>query len=375
VRSKEDVERYGGKQINEVKIDIKGFPHIEKIQREKVAIEAMLAAGEQAIKKVKSIEGYGDILYASKEMEDVLKRAEKAASSDASIIILGETGVGKEAVARLIHKRSKVSKGPFVDLNCGGLPKGLLESELFGHKRGAFSGAITDKPGLVETADNGTLFLDEIGDMPLEMQAKFLRFLQTGEFRRLSETKNRKAKVRIIAATNKDLEEEVKRGNFRKDLWYRISVVQILIPPLRKRKEDIEILAKHFLKLQNQKEPKKRDKILSQEAIAKLKSYNWPGNVRELENVIKNAYIFSEGNEIKDITLREIGEKSDRFKDLVEHFFDDLKSMNVKEILDSVKKQWYIQAIKLANGNKTQAARNLGINPRTFRKQCEALGL
>ncbi len=232
------------------------------------------------------------IIGKSPAMESVYKYLLQVAPSLAPVVITGETGTGKELVARLIHKHSK-RKGAFVAINCSAFPETLIESELFGYVKGAFSGAIKDKKGLVEEADKGTLFLDEVGDLSMLMQTKLLRFLQEGEFRPVGSTKAKRADVRIIAATNKDLEELIKQGKFREDLYYRLNVIKIYLPPLRKRKEDIPLLAHYFLKkyaeLNN-----KTIKGFSERAMSELLSRSWPGNVRELENVIERAVIVSQ---------------------------------------------------------------------------------
>ncbi|MDL1970656.1 MAG: sigma-54 dependent transcriptional regulator [Candidatus Desulfofervidaceae bacterium] len=232
------------------------------------------------------------IIGKSPAMQSVYKYLLQVAPSLAPVVITGETGTGKELVARLIHKYSK-RKGPFVAINCSAFPETLIESELFGHVKGAFSGAIRDKRGLVEEADNGTLFLDEVGDLSMLMQTKFLRFLQEGEFRPVGSTKAKRADVRIIAATNKDLEELIKQDKFREDLYYRLNVIKIHVPPLRERKEDIPLLAHYFLKkyaeLNN-----KTIKGFSERAMSELLSRSWPGNVRQLENVIERAVIVSQ---------------------------------------------------------------------------------
>ena len=230
------------------------------------------------------------IIGKSKPMRDVFEVISLSAPSDATILILGESGTGKELIANAIHQNSFRKDKPFVKINCAALPENLLESELFGHEKGSFTGAIAKRQGRFELANSGTLFLDEIGDMTSSTQAKILRVLQEGEFESVGSDKTIKVDVRIIAATNKDLELEVEEGNFRKDLFFRLSVVPITLPPLRKRKVDIPLLAKHFLK----KYAEKNNRLISDftpAATDKLMRYDWPGNVRELENLIERTVI------------------------------------------------------------------------------------
>lgn len=238
----------------------------------------------------------GDIIIGrSPAMQDVYKLIGRVATADAPVLITGESGVGKEVVSNAIHQFSRRTKGEYVAINCAAIPSNLLESELFGHEKGAFTGAVTQRIGRFEQCDGGTLFLDEIGEMPLEVQSKLLRVLQTGEFSRVGGNQNLQSDVRILAATNRRLEEEVEVGNFREDLFYRLNVVRIHIPPLRKRTEDIRLLAEFFLQKQTKK-GKNRQLTLSNEAIAMLESYHWPGNVRELENLLQRAAVLATGN-------------------------------------------------------------------------------
>ncbi len=239
-----------------------------------------------------------DIIAESPVMKSIFKNAEKIAPFDITVLITGESGTGKEVLARFIHKKSKRSKEPFVAINCGAIPHELLESELFGYKKGAFTGANRDKKGLIEEADKGTLFLDEIGELPLDLQVKLLRVLEEGEIRPLGSTKSKKVDIRLIAATNRNLEKLVKEGKFREDLYFRLKVVHFHIPPLRERKEDIVPLAKLFIKKYSKKYgiPEKK---LSEKAIQELISHDWKGNVRELEHLIEKTIIMSEGNSIE----------------------------------------------------------------------------
>ncbi|MBI2447079.1 MAG: sigma-54-dependent Fis family transcriptional regulator, partial [Candidatus Omnitrophica bacterium] len=229
---------------------------------------------------------FEDFIHGDEKMKSVFKLIEKVAPTNSTVLLYGETGTGKELAAKSIHKNSNRKENSFIAVDCGALQDTLLESELFGHERGAFTGAIRDKQGLIEVADSGTLFLDEIGDISPAMQVKLLRFLESGEYRMVGSTRVLKIDVRIIAATNRNLERIVKEGRFREDLYYRLNVVKIEIPPLRERKDDIMPLAEHFLKKYNSSLGR-HIKGISKDAEEKLLSYAWPGNVRELENAIE----------------------------------------------------------------------------------------
>ncbi|MBP2685367.1 MAG: histidine kinase [Deltaproteobacteria bacterium] len=238
-----------------------------------------------------------EILYASRPMEEVVRTADKVKDYDATVLVTGESGTGKELVARLLHFGGRRKGEPFVALNCGAIPETLLESELFGHRRGAFTEAKSDRPGLIEEAAGGTLFLDEIGEFPLPLQTKLLRFLQDGEIRRLGDTETRKVNVRLVAATARDLEREVTGGRFREDLFYRLNVIRIHVPPLRERRDDIPLLASHFLSHYCGKYGK-REMLLSADALEALSGHEWRGNVRELRNVMERCALLASGAEL-----------------------------------------------------------------------------
>ncbi len=248
--------------------------------------------------EIKLEHNFEEIISKSKKFKRVLSQVEQVAATDATVLIQGESGTGKELVARAIHNLSNRKKSAMVKVNCAALPSTLIESELFGHEKGAFTGALQQKIGRFELADNGTIFLDEIGELPLELQSKLLRILQENEFERIGNSKTTKIDVRVIAATNKDLKKEIEKGNFREDLFYRLNVFPIEVCPLRERKEDIPILVKHFLLKYGNKFGKKIDSI-SSENINLLTNYSWPGNVRELENVIERAAIITKGNKLQ----------------------------------------------------------------------------
>lgn len=289
------------------------------------------------------------IIGRSPAMQDVYKLIGRVARADAPVLITGESGVGKEVVSNAIHKFSRRSKEEYVAINCAAIPSNLLESELFGHEKGAFTGAVSQRVGRFEQCDNGTLFLDEIGDMPLEVQSKLLRVLQSGEFSRVGGNTTLHSDVRILAATNKRLEEEVENGTFREDLFYRLNVVRIHIPPLRRRVEDVSQLAEHFLRRQTEK-GKSRPMKFSTDAIGVLEGYHWPGNVRELENLVERACVLASGNVLLpgDLPMDQASEENAESSSL---------ARAARRILTSAGKQ-NVSAIELATREIVQAALN-----------------
>ncbi|MEO2065376.1 MAG: sigma-54 dependent transcriptional regulator, partial [Desulfurobacteriaceae bacterium] len=274
----------------------------------------------------------GEVVGSSKKMQEIFKLVGKVARSSITVLITGESGTGKEVIARAIHRYSDRKDKPFVAVNCAALPPNLLEAELFGYEKGAFTGALSSRRGLFEQADGGTIFLDEIGELPLELQAKLLRVLQDKEIRRIGSERTKKVDVRIVAATNRDLEEEVRRGKFREDLYFRLNVVKVEIPPLRERKEDVIPLAYHFIrKFSN--EFKLPLKELSEEAVDFLMAYHFPGNVRELENMILRAMVLSSSDYItaSDLkgSVREGGTPS--FEEAIRSFIQRVFTVEQKE--------------------------------------------
>jgi transcriptional regulator with GAF, ATPase, and Fis domain len=263
----------------------------EKIQRLQEQLELECSYLREEVQEARS---FGDIVGESDALKSVLKQVEMVAPTEAGVIIFGESGTGKELIAREIHKRSSRGDRPLIKVNCAAISNGLYESEFFGHVKGAFSGALKDRPGRFEAADGGTLFLDEIGEIPLDLQSKLLRVLQEGQYERVGEEVTRQVDVRIIAATNRDLKMDVAKGHFRQDLYYRLNVFPIEVAPLRLRKDDIPLLAEHFLSL-IQKRGKHALPRLSSANHNRLQAYDWPGNVRELQNVIERAVITSQG--------------------------------------------------------------------------------
>jgi len=286
---------------------------------------------------------YGKIIGRSKKIKAIKELIEKVAPMDTTVLITGETGTGKELVARRIHEMSPRSHKPFVAVNISAFPDTLIESELFGYEKGAFTGASSQKPGLFEIADGGTLFIDEIGELSKPLQAKLLRVLQDRKITRLGGTREIELDVRIICATNRNLEKEIEKGNFREDLYYRIAVFPIHLPPLRERIEDIPLLVEHILRRLGHKEG------IEDDALKKLMSYDWPGNVRELENVLERAMILSGRGIIKEehVVLKQIKEKE-----------DIPKGMSLEEL----EKKLIIKALQESGGNRKKAAELLGIS-------------
>jgi DNA-binding NtrC family response regulator len=262
----------------------------EEIERLKAQLELENTYLQEEVKEAKE---FGDIIGKSPALRQLIHRVETVARTDANVLILGETGTGKELVAREIHKHSRRCERPLIRVNCASIPRELYESEFFGHARGAFTGALRDRAGRFEAANGGTLLLDEVGEIPLELQSKFLRVLQEGQYERVGEERTRNVDVRIIAATNRNLQMEVQAGRFRQDLYYRLNVFPVEVAPLRKRKEDIPLLAAHFLDKAARK-LKVRPARLTQAHLAQLQGYDWPGNVRELQNRIERALILAE---------------------------------------------------------------------------------
>ena len=308
---------------------------------------------------------YNGIIGKSPSMQNVFKIIDKLKDVDTNVVITGESGTGKELVARAIHYSGKRRKERFVEVNCAAIPEGLLESELFGHKKGSFTGAIKDEKGKFEFADNGTVFLDEIGDIPFALQAKLLRVLQEKEYTPVGSNEKKKLNIRIISATNKDLRAMVKEGEFRQDLYFRLNVIEINLPPLRDRKQDLPLLFNHFIKLHN-KELNKEIKGLSKEAERILFNYNYPGNVRELSNIFEYAMVLSNDAIIEYDDLPEEVKRhktSNTIKDSV--FAEDIIGLKLKEIEKIV-----IKASLIRNGGHRKAtAEMLGISEKGLRNK------
>ncbi len=326
--------------------------------------------------EVERLEGKDGIIGKSKALAEIMNDVHKVASSNAGVLILGETGTGKEGIARAIHRASHFSTGPFVDINCGAIPETLQESELFGYKKGAFTGATESRPGKLELAEGGTLFLDEVAEMSLATQAKLLRFLQERSFERVGDTRKIEVHTRVIAATNQDIKALLKNNKFREDLYYRLAVFPIEMPPLRERKEDIPLLCNHFLS-KYESELKKQVTSISDEALQCLQDYSWPGNIRQLENTIYRAMITTSYDSIDIDCLSE---------DILEDTNVDEKPVPKSEEpsdspIDSVTpfhdvvKQTLQQALKKTEGHIPKAAKALSISRSTFYRMLKKYNL
>jgi transcriptional regulator with GAF, ATPase, and Fis domain len=313
--------------------------------------------------EIKIHHNFKNIIGHSDALKKVFYQIEQVADTDATVLILGESGTGKELIARAIHNISDRNDRPLVKVNCSAIPANLIESEFFGHEKGAFTGAISRKIGRFELADNGTIFLDEIGDLPLELQSKLLRVLQEGEFERLGNPHTIKVNVRIIAATNRNLEKEVVKGQFREDLFYRLNVVPLVAPPLRDRKEDIPLLVKFFVDKFSQKTGKNISSI-SQATMEKFLSYHWPGNVRELENVIERAVILSENHHLYLGQWLQQTTTNQQPSPINPRSLDEVEKLHILKILEST--NWKVSGEK-------GAARLLGINPKTLESRMKKL--
>ncbi len=329
--------------------------------------KSVLGTGEQnqtLVPKTKTLENNA-IVYKSEVMRQLMKMVEKVAPSGATVLVLGESGTGKELVAQQIHQRSNRRDKPFVAINCGALRETLLESELFGHERGAFTGAYARKLGLAEVANGGTLFLDEIGELSPGIQSKLLRFLQEGEIYRVGGKDPIKVDIRLISATNKELEKEVVNGTFREDLFYRINTIMLQTPPLRRRKEDISLLIEHFLS-KGQNAILGRGRHMSDEAMQMVTKYDWPGNIRELQNTCERLQILSEGHTIMPNDLPEHIKNPD-YKAIIEDYDP---TMTIHEL----EKRYILKALNHFDGNKTQAANALGITIKTLYNKLHEYG-
>jgi DNA-binding NtrC family response regulator len=308
-----------------------------------------------------------NIIAGSPKMQEVLATVERVAPTNSTVLLGGESGVGKDLIARVIHEKSRRPSGPFIKINSSAIPENLLESELFGYEKGAFTGAAASKPGKFELADKGTLFLDEIGDVPPATQVKLLRVLQEREFERLGGTRTIKVDVRLLAATNRDLRAALEDGTFREDLYYRLNVVPIDIPPLREHKEDIPGLAALFL-ARIAKDSGRQITAISPAALNLLLSHHWPGNVRELQNVIERACALAAGNELDAADIH-LDTARSRAASASDRFLPDGMTLDQHED-DLIR-----EALKRANGNKSQAARLLGLSRNALRYRLSKIGI
>jgi len=347
-------------KIDEIKLVIKKSLEKKRLERENSRLK----------KELETKYGFGNIIGRSPEIVKVFELIKRVSELKVNILISGESGTGKELVARAIHYSGNRHEGPFVPVNCGAIPENLMESELFGYKKGAFTGAQRDKKGLFEEADRGTIFLDEIGDLPLHLQVKLLRALEGKEIRPLGSTEVVPIDVRVISATNRKLEEEVAAGKFREDLYYRLNVIKIQLPSLRERKVDISPLAIHFM-TRYSREMEKDIRGISPKVLEILENYNYPGNVRELENIIARCVALETSNVIRHETLPQLVSGRD-YLDLDTSF---TSSTSLDTLLGSIEKKMIDKALRSAGGNKTEAAKLLGITLRSFRYRLAKHGM
>jgi len=308
--------------------------------------------------------GNREFVGVSPQISQVLDILSKVIPTRSNILLLGESGTGKGLIAEIVHGNSQRKDKPFISINCSAIPENLLESELFGYRKGAFTGAASDKKGLITMADQGTLFLDEIGDMPMGLQAKVLKVLESGEVLPLGETKSRFVDIRLIAATNKDLEEQIRKGLFREDLYYRLNVIEVMIPPLRERREDVPVLARHFID-RCCRENNKKVAGISDEAMEALVNYPWPGNIRELRNVIERAVVLSGGGEIGTAELPEKVRSHDSLR----------TTRTLKDRLDYYEETIIRETLQTNDWNKEETARQLGVDLATLYRKIKKLGI
>jgi transcriptional regulator with PAS, ATPase and Fis domain len=312
-----------------------------------------------SLKEAVSSRQYGELIGSGASMREVYRRIEKVAATDISVLVSGETGTGKEVVAREIHRRSPRSSGPFVAVNCGAIPESLLESELFGHVKGAFTGAVATRVGKFQAAHGGTLFLDEIGDMPPALQVKILRALQERLVIKVGDNRPEPVDLRVVAATNRVLEDEIRKGNFREDLYYRLNVVAIHLPPLRERGEDLVVIGKYFLQKYS-KEFGAKVRGFTPAALVAMRKYAWPGNIRELENRVKKAVVLADKVLVsaEDLDLR---------PEILEPI------LPLAQAKEEFQKRYINEVLDRNAGNRTKTAKDLGVDPRTIFRHLEKL--
>jgi DNA-binding NtrC family response regulator len=347
--------------MDELKIIVAQGLESRRIQQENVLLK----------KELEEKYGMGNMVGKSKKMLEVYNLIEKIAGTDSTVLVSGESGTGKEIAARAIHFHSRRRERPFVSINCGALPENLLESELFGHVKGSFTGAIANKKGMFEMAEKGTLFLDEVGEMSPWTQVKLLRTLQDKKIRRVGGTEEIPIDVRIIGATNQDLKKRIEEGKFREDLFYRLNVISLEIPPLRKRKEDIPVLINHFLSKYCEKMGRKLKRI-APKVMKIFESYSWPGNVRELENSIERIVAIEERETITESSLPEelLAPQGDQ-----DRSYEIKPGFDLNDTLDEISRTFIQQALQRTSGNLKETAALLGINYRSLRYLIEKLGL
>jgi len=354
-------------KIDEVKIVIK-----QALERRTLKLE-----NQQLKKELGTKYAFDNIIGGAPPMLRIYEMVKRVANTKSSVLITGESGTGKELIARAIHFNGPLKDKPFVTVNCGAIPENLMESEMFGHKKGSFTGAIADKKGLFEVANTGTIFLDELGELPLTMQVKLLRVIQEGTFKRVGGTEDIQVDVRVISATNKVLDNEVKSGNFREDLFYRMNVIQIHCPPLRERKEDITMLANHFLD-KFSKVLGMNVKKIGNEAMDVLRRYHYPGNVRELENIIERTVALEPGNTILPESLPrhllEVQAPTGQL-DANKIEIDDTKGIDLEKLTAEFERTLLTKALQQTGGVKKKAAKLLGISFRSMRYRVDKYSL
>ncbi len=346
---------------DEVRIPIRRALEKRKLERENIALRT----------QIETRYSFQSIIGNSSEIRETFRVMRHAASSESNVFVTGESGTGKELVARAIHSNSVRTRRRFVTVNCGAIPDGLIESELFGHVKGSFTSAVGDKKGLVEEADKGTLFLDEIGELSPPLQVKLLRVLQEGEFTRIGDTQPRRVNVRVIAATNRDLKKAIADKSFREDLYYRLNVIPIELPPLRRRKDDIPLLVNHFIDKHKGKAPEKNITGISKEAMHVLLVYHFPGNVRELENSIEYAIAFTAGPVVqKDDLPKYILEEKKLSQEA-----QKIPIMPLKDAKGQFEKSLIIAALIESSGNISEAARLLNVHRQNLQQKIRLLGI
>ncbi len=351
-------------QVEDLRIIIRNALETRRLRRE----------NQELKRSIEDRGKFGNIVGKSPQMEEIFHFIEKVAPSKAGVLIIGESGTGKELIAQAIHRSSPRSDKPFITINCTAIPENLLESEMFGHQRGSFTGAVANKAGLVEVAHTGTLFLDEVGEIPLSIQAKLLRFLQEHEFRRVGSTDEKKIDVRIIAATNKKLEKEMEAGNFREDLYYRLNVIRIRVPPLRERDEDIPLLIDHFMKKFCAEQGKSIQKVSSL-ALRVLCNYQYPGNVRELENIIERCVTLEQSDQLTAENLPPKLSESSGVSAAAGDLDIPPDGIELDRALSNMERKLITRALEITGGNRSRAARLLGISFRSLRYRLVKLGM
>ena len=350
----------------------------ELVVKRAVEYSSMLQENRSLKDRLKEYEVPQDIITINSEMRSLIGLVKEVAVTDASVLIEGDSGTGKELFARALHRMSARSEGPFIEVNCGAIPHELFESELFGHERGAFTGAVNTKKGKLELAENGTIFLDEIGEMPLDLQVKLLHVLENRQFTRVGGTTFLQSAARVVAATNRNLKDDVESARFRKDLYYRLKVVYLHVPPLRERREDIPLLVEHFISKHGETAKKKITGI-DRDAVEILRLHSWSGNVRELENVILQAMIFAKGEQIAVDSLpseiREaVGPLAEQIP-LTKEEFQKEKMRRTETVLLDLERRFLLNLIEKSGGNISEAARASGYDRRQIQNLIKKHGI